>query len=51
MYSGVPAQVAVDDLRPVYAIVVPGRAALPLQRAHPLCALLLVVPGEFSDDD
>ena len=41
MYSGVPAQVAVDDLRPVYAIVVTGRAARPLQRAHPLRALLL----------
>ena len=30
-----------DDLRPVHAIVVAGRAARPLQRAHPLRALLL----------
>ena len=34
-------QVAADDLRPVHAIVVAGRAARPLQRAHPLRALLL----------
>jgi hypothetical protein len=49
-------QVAADDLRPVHAIVVSGRAARPLQRAHPLRALLLpraderavvdVVPGD-----
>ena len=32
---------AVDDLRPVHAIVVAGRAARPLQRAHPLRAVLL----------
>ena len=34
-------QVAADDLRPVHAIVVAGRAARPLERAHPLRALLL----------
>ena len=33
-------QVAADDLRPVHAIVVAGRAARPLQRAHPLRAVL-----------
>ena len=32
---------AADNLRPVHAIVIAGRAALPLQRAHPLRALLL----------
>ena len=43
-------QVAADDLRPVHAIVVAGRAARLLQRAHPLRALLLPRADERAVD-
>ena len=41
-------QVAADDLRPVHVIIVAGRTARPLQRAHPLCALLLPRADDFD---